>query len=996
MLVIVLLICLCAAGQSSNFLFRNFNSKNGLSYNLVYCLLQDREGYTWVGTFNGLNRFDGSRFISFKSDPDDQHTLSNNIIHKMCEDTAGNIWIATGSGICRYNKQQNSFTRFFAEQGSKDFSRRNIFINILADSSGNIWCTSAQNLYKLDAATGSFTAFSFADQHQGSTIFRHTLHRDPHRNWLWIGTDKGIQVFDIDKKLFYNHRNNPFNIAVLNDHSIFPMIFDRKKQLVFADNTARELVVYHPAAGIKQVHRQVMQNRSSRADVTLTCIAADRTNNYWISHQANELHYYNEATKKWSGFGHDKTDPASINSDYFNDVLEDKEGRLYFGCLNGLAVMDPVNKPLQVLHPLRSLSGNKRQDYEITCLLNGSRGQVYVGTNGGGLVQADVAHERYRSIRMPGTGESVNNIMSLAQRGRQLWVGTGEGLYVMDTATGVIARPALPSFLQNAFIRFVHHDKSDQTWISINRKGILQYDHSRQSYTLHNPDSIFIGPGYYTTGRACIEDADGNIWVGSYSGKLYKYERASGRWHNIVADTTQHKRIFQRTITAMHSDGKGRIWMSTDGGGVIVYDPSDKSFRSWMEKDGLLMNVCIDIFGDARGNIWVNSYEGVNILDPVSGNINHPDLDYGFQENNFFSRGHCILPDGDILLANMGNLVRVDPAAIVTPVAKADIKITGITIAGNYHPVYKGNIPVELSYRDNIFSIDYSSMQAAFHRNVEYSYRLRGFSDEWMNAGFNNTASFTGLQGGDYSFEVRARLPSGEWSAAAVLPVYIRPPFWQTWWFRLLMVVVAAGAIAAVIKLRERRIIREQRMQSEFREHTMALEMKVLRSQMNPHFIFNSLNSIRLFVLQNKNEDAEKYLVQFSRLMRLILDNSRHEWVSLQSELQLLRLYLELEQLRFDHKFDFHLDIDEELDAEQVFIPPMTLQPYVENAILHGLRHKHGRGNIWIRAYRQQQSLQCVVEDDGVGRARSQQLKQPGATHKSMGTRVTEERLQLL
>jgi LytS/YehU family sensor histidine kinase len=199
------------------------------------------------------------------------------------------------------------------------------------------------------------------------------------------------------------------------------------------------------------------------------------------------------------------------------------------------------------------------------------------------------------------------------------------------------------------------------------------------------------------------------------------------------------------------------------------------------------------------------------------------------------------------------------------------------------------------------------------------------------------------------------------------------------------------------MKLRERRIIAEQKLQSDFREHTMSLEMKALRSQMNPHFIYNSLNSIRLFVMQNQNEDAEKYLVQFSRLMRLILDNSRQEWVSLQSELDLLRLYMELEQLRFDHKFDFYISVDEVLQAEQLFLPPMLIQPYVENAILHGIRHKTGKGHLMIRISSQNKQLLCEVEDDGVGRAKAAELKSKSVTtHKSIGTQVTEERIHLL
>ena len=173
--------------------------------------------------------------------------------------------------------------------------------------------------------------------------------------------------------------------------------------------------------------------------------------------------------------------------------------------------------------------------------------------------------------------------------------------------------------------------------------------------------------------------------------------------------------------------------------------------------------------------------------------------------------------------------------------------------------------------------------------------------------------------------------------------------------------------------------------------------MKALRAQMNPHFLYNSLNSIRLFVLQNDSDNADRYLVKFAQLMRLILENSRQEWVTLASELEQLTLYLELEQLRFDHKFDFTINIDPAIAIENVSIPPMIIQPYIENSILHGIAHKKERGHIWVTIKWDNEGLECAVEDNGVGRQKAGELKSKTvSSHKSMGLKVTQERLQLI
>lgn len=991
-----------AVAQLPPLTFRNYFTQHGLSYNYVFTLLEDREGYIWVGTFNGLNRFDGSRFITFKTDPDDAASLSNNVIYKLCEDSSGNIWMATGHGISRYNKLENRFTRYFAETNSTDYFRNNNFLNIICDRSGKIWCASPGGLYLLNPETGQFTSFK-----QGSTagtlttndIIRKTLHLDPEKNWLWMGTGAGINIFDLDKKVFYNHRNNPYHIPVLNDHVIFPLIFDRKKQVLFADNTTHEIIVYDPVAKTTTRHTEAVQKNPSNKTLELAALEVDKANNYWVSTFENSLHHYNSQGKTWSRFQHDNANPSSINSDYFNDMLEDKHGRLYFGCLNGLAIHDFTRSPYRQYQPLQQLPAILYP--EISCLHSTSNERVYIGTNRAGLIHANINKEQYKHIEIPARfgKRFANEIVSIAPRGKHMWLGTGAGVLLLDTLTHSVTRPNLPgfpAFMDDRFIRFVHHDQFNQTWISVNRVGIVQYDHHSGSYKLHKPDSLFIGPGYKTTGFACAEDKAGNFWVGTYSGKLYRYDRAADTFQNIIADTAKAKRIVQRTITSMYADEAGRVWMTTDGSGLVLYDPATKSFRNWTEKDGLLLNMSTTVFGDAVGNIWVGSYEGISILDPRSGKVTHPNLDYGQRENSFYSKGYCLLPNGNILFPNKGRLIQLDPKKVLTPVAVPEVKITGITIAGHYTPLYLHSPAPRFSYRDNVFSIDFSTLQAITNRNVEFNYRLIGLSDKWIS-GFQHNASFTGLPGGNYTFEVRARLPNGQWSPVAAMKIYIKPPFWQTWWFRIIAALLIIGALIIYIKLRERRIIREQKLQSDFRERTMLLEMKALRSQMNPHFIYNSLNSIRLFVMQNQNEDADKYLVQFSRLMRLILDNSRHELVSLQSELDLLRLYMELEQLRFDHKFDFHMEVDKALSPEQVFLPPMLLQPYVENAILHGLRHKPGKGNIIICIGKQDRQLRCEIDDDGIGRGKAAQFKRPSVkAHKSIGTQVTEERIRLL
>jgi sensor histidine kinase YesM len=236
------------------------------------------------------------------------------------------------------------------------------------------------------------------------------------------------------------------------------------------------------------------------------------------------------------------------------------------------------------------------------------------------------------------------------------------------------------------------------------------------------------------------------------------------------------------------------------------------------------------------------------------------------------------------------------------------------------------------------------------------------------------------------------------WNKAGYeLKLIIFPPFWATIWFRAIVIAAILGAVFLYFKIRENRIKREQVRQTAINKQIAEIRMSALQAQMNPHFIFNSLNSIQHLISIHEKEEAINCLSKFSKLIRKMLENSRESVVTVSNELELLELYIQLEQLRFNHKFDYHLSVDERIDPENTEIPPLIIQPYVENAILHGLINRTGRGDLWFSIEKNNGSLICKVEDNGVGRARAQEIEEKKISkHKSLGIKVTDERVSTL
>jgi LytS/YehU family sensor histidine kinase len=267
-----------------------------------------------------------------------------------------------------------------------------------------------------------------------------------------------------------------------------------------------------------------------------------------------------------------------------------------------------------------------------------------------------------------------------------------------------------------------------------------------------------------------------------------------------------------------------------------------------------------------------------------------------------------------------------------------------------------------------------------------------------VQLGTNRVISYTNVPPGNYKFKIIASNNDGIWNEAGYeLGLVITPPFWATWWFRTIVLIAFIGVVFLFFKLRENRIRKEQARQTAINKQIAEIRMIALRAQMNPHFIFNSLNSIQHFITISEKKEALNYLSKFSKLIRKILENSRENTVSISNELQLLELYIQLEQLRFNNKFDYHIAVDEKIDRENTEIPPLLIQPYIENAILHGLINKNSKGDLWLSLEKNNGLLMCKIEDNGIGRARAQEIEQKKVSkHKSLGIKVTGERISTL
>jgi len=399
------------------------------------------------------------------------------------------------------------------------------------------------------------------------------------------------------------------------------------------------------------------------------------------------------------------------------------------------------------------------------------------------------------------------------------------------------------------------------------------------------------------------------------------------------------------------------------------------------------------------------------IIIPETFNITTFTVNDGLGFSNRAGRGKYAMSNGYVLLGANRNYEFFHPDSLIThPTENIKPYIYSFTVSGTKDDYYSGvnyGRKIVLPYNLNRFESELGMLDFTPNRKIQYEYRLVNYDKEWTKTGTRNYIVYANIPPGDYILEYTAINLNNIAAQKIVnrIPIEILAPWWQQWWFRTLAVLsLAALAYQIYTNYRDKklRLLRQEERERkivEMNRQMNEMRLMAIRSQMNPHFIFNCLNSIQKMIVVEDVNGAYQYLSKFSKLLRLVLDNSEKNFISLSREMEMNSLYFELESLRFKKSFEYKIDIDESIDPETTQVPSLLLQPFIENAIWHGLMHREGEKRLWIQFSKKDNQLLCTIEDNGVGREYSAAIKaQKLGTHyfESKGTKLSEQRIELL
>lgn len=979
------------AQQNNQYTFRHIDEHDGLLHNSVYSIMQDHLGYMWIGTPNGVQRYDGLRFKNYEKQ---LKALSYTIpIKNIYEDKENNIWI-TSNGIACLNTMRNRANVY--DEKSLIKNPEEVFV-AYTDYQNKQWLLSKYSLYYKDSLSGIMKLYGVTVPKQASTLGNFIYH-DSYRKCTWVTNYQNLMLFDEKTKKVYTSFYNPKSDPVLKAFAgkLISFIMVDSKQNIWAAEWGSSIYKYdasQKACNQYQTTKQFSQNRTSikmKETVTTLCMYEDSHGTVWIGNDHNGLYRYDDDKNILQIISGKNNNQKGLQYNYsFICITEDHEGNLWLGTDKGINIFNPYDNYFYTIkHEENNIASLPKN--EITSFLQTSGHLLFIGTWGGGFsIYDSVAH--YKKTILPKGLYEYPLIWCFAENDdRTIWAGAQHGyIHIYDPHTGGL-KTIHPVQMENATVRCMIKDYSGNIWFGLNNGKILELEKRTAAFISEEKSNV---ESVLPVKNIFIDKAN-HFWISTDNGML-QFDPLTHKFLErclISKNNSYHNN--NNEINGIEQQNDSILIVGTMRSGVFFFNTASKQFARYNALPDETATNIYAIKKDSEKNIWMTSDYYIYELASEENKLLKYDLPVGLMSASFEMLNIYPLQNGNWLSASKTEAVIFNPEKI-TSVQKRNetVIITGFKIFDkemNIDSLLHNNKIIRLKSDQNFPTIEFATNSyAGIAKNIFY--KLSGIDKDWVTANDKGTASYTNLSPGDYTFNLKAGENAN--SPVTTLHFIITPPFFATWWFKALVILFSAIIIYFFI----RRRIQNIRYKAELRHKVSETEMLALRSQMNPHFIFNCLSAIDNLVQTNQPDKATTYLSRFAKLIRSVLESTKHNLVPFYKDFETLQLYIELEQFRFGNKFHYTVHADEELLLGDYKVPPLLVQPFVENAIHHGLMNKlTGEKNLAIDVSIQADTIQYIIKDNGVGRIKALEIqKQNKPEHNSYGIEISSQRIQL-
>ncbi len=866
--VFVLLVCayLQPALSNNKVRFERFDSELGLSQNTIQSIIQDRNGFMWFGTQEGLNRFDGYAFKTYTHDSQNRGRLSDNWIETIFEDLSGNLWIGTRrGGLNLFNPVSESFSYFRYDTTNTRTISSDYILAFFESKRGELWLGASNGLNRFEPGTGEFTRFYYAasDSNNAAHNWVDVIYED-RDGVLWVGTEKGLKQFDRAAEVL-----RPFQSSspLLNQAWITEIVEEPAagEKILWVGTRSGLFRIDQKNDNIRHF-KHVAGDPNSLGSDNIRCMYLDQERTLWIGTQGGGLDRFDLDSEKFTHHQHDPKDPQSLSVNDVFSIAQDRSGGMWIGTRAGLNRFEHEPFPFQHVQKdpenPRSLSDNA-----IWAFHEDGDGAIWVGTLTGGLNKFDQNanfQEQYRRSAQTGRGLNDNSVWAVFEdRAGTLWIGTRNGgLNQLDRSTGNFQNFQRlgnnANSLSHNWVTSIHEREAEPgvLWLGTWGGGLNRFEPKTGRFKHFRHDaanSKSLGSdGVWIIHESLVENGR-ILWLGTEAG-LNKFDPATEEFTRFKHDPADDRSLSNNSVWSIYETPDGVLWVGTNSG-LNRFDRESGAFTRFRKKDGLPNEVIYGVLGDDHGNLWLSTNLGIIKFNPETGEIKNYQARDGLQSNEFNANACLLTRSGKMYFGGINGFNVFSPDSIRDNHHVPPIQITGLkrynsdiaegTAIDEKGVAYRDEIT--LSYKDEILTFEFAALNYRKTFKNQYAFKLDGLNENWIQLGTERRATFTSLSPGSYTLNVRGSNDDGVWNEdGAKLTLIITPPWWRTMWAYAFYLLLFISAIWGYIRFRTQAQAREL----SFKRRELEQEQKVTAElrrvdKLKDEFLANTSHELR-------------------------------------------------------------------------------------------------------------------------------------------------------